>query len=80
MRSIIDNSILIQFDGIEYDSLTGFLRDHCITKQKGFQASVDISELANGGYELIIQPIIMDESNQVDTIGGRWIPLIKNDK
>lgn len=80
MRTIIDNSIYVLLNGIEYDSLRWYFRDHTITHQRGFQTLIDISGLENGNHELVVRPLLMNRLNEIDTSRGRWIPFIKTDK
>lgn len=77
MKSIIDQSIYVALNNVEYDSLNWYIRDHAITKQRGFEATLDIRDLQTGRHELLIKPTLMKKMNEVDTLGGRWIPFLK---
>lgn len=77
MRAIINESLYVKLDSITYDSLDWYIRSHPVTNQKGFQATIDISDYPLGSHDIIVRPIRLRDNNRVDTISGRWIPFIK---
>lgn len=77
MQMIFRDLFNVSIDTMQVDSIRWFYRTHPITKQEGFHAKLDISDLSIGAHNLNLNFIGQLNENKIDSSVIRWIPFWK---